>query len=301
MIYLLLLFAVVAHAQEQIYTNQRIDYTVDLSDIQIGKPFEVTYTLPADVSRILDIDSNITALGDTDIDVDRISGNTLDLTVTSFGVTNYPMPSLLLTVLETNGATNQFFTPGFEIPVFSSIITNTNLDFKDIEPVYFVWNHLWTIIIAVSLLIIIAIILMSQLINPKPKKAKEIIIDPYDRAERKLTRLKAQSKLLTEESYKEFFVEMSESVREFLSATVVPLAMEIPTSEIITKMKNEKLPSDMQEIITGILRNSDRAKYAKQIFTQDRIDEVVDDAFTLVKQVKRKSEREQADEQLRKS
>ncbi len=79
-------------------------------------------------------------------------------------------------------------------------------------------------------------------------------------------------------------------MREFLSATIIPLAMEMPTRDIINIMKSEKLPADLQEIITSILRNTDRAKYAKQIFAQERINEVVEDSFKLVRLIKRKSE-----------
>ncbi len=108
MIYLLVIFLFInsAFAQQENTTNQRIDYKANLSNIQIGKPFSVEYTMPADVLRIIDIDSNITAMGDTDIEIKNITAKSIDLEVTSFCVTNYPMPSLLLTVIETNGDSN---------------------------------------------------------------------------------------------------------------------------------------------------------------------------------------------------
>ncbi len=141
---------------------------------------------------------------------------------------------------------------------------------------------------------------MPRLSKPKSPKITQEIVDPFALVNKKLTTLKVQSKQLTQENYKEFFVELSEAIREFLSYTTIPLALELPTRDIIIEMKKLLLNSEIQEIIISVLKNTDRAKYAKQIFAQDRIDEVLNDSFKLTKLIQKKHDREQENE-LRKS
>ncbi len=281
-------------------TNMNIEYEVDLTNIQIGKPFSVIYKMPDAIMSIIAIDSNINALGDTDITVTNLSAKQLDLTVTSYGIKPYPMPSILITALDQQSNTNQFYTPSFSIPVSNDIVSNTNLILEDIEPIYFVWDHLWTILIIVFLLFILGLIFIPKMIKPREKKAPIVVIDPFVQVSTKLKTLKVKSLELTEETYKEFFVELSETIREFMSETLIPLALELPTRELIDTMKKMKLQEELQEITTIILRNTDRAKYAKQIFSQERITEVMEDCFKMVKLVQRKIDVEKNDE-LRKS
>lgn len=281
-------------------TNMDISYEVNLSNIQIGKPFSVIYKMPNSIMSIIAVDSNIQALGDTDIAVTNISAKQLDLTVTSYGVQPYPMPSILITALDQQSNTNQFYTPSFSIPVSNDIVSNTNIILEDIEPIYFVWDHLWTILIVIFLLFILGLIFIPKMIGPREKKVPVVIIDPFVQVSTKLKILKVKSLELTEGTYKEFFVELSETIREFMSETLIPLALELPTRELIDTMKKMKLQEELQEITTVILRNTDRAKYAKQIFSQERITEVTEDCFKMVKLVQRKIDMEKNDE-LRKS
>ena len=281
-------------------TNMDIRYEVDLTNIQIGKPFSVIYKMPNSIMSIITIDSNINALGDTDIEITNISAKQIDLTVTSYGVQPYPMPSLLITALDQQSNTNQFYTPSFNIPVSNDIISNTNLILEDIEPIYFVWDHLWTILIILFFLFILGLIFIPKMITPREKKAPVVIIDPFVQVSTKLKTLKVKSLELTEETYKEFFVDLSETIREFMSETLIPLALELPTRELIATMKKLEIQEELQEITTIILRNTDRAKYAKQIFSQERIAEVTEDCFKMVKLVQRKIDMEKNDE-LRKS
>ncbi len=298
-ILLLFLIPFTIYAQDyEIYTNHQMHYTVNLSNIQVGKPFPVSYELSN--MQIIDIDSNITVLGDTDILISNISSKSIDLEVTSYALDDYPMPSLLITALDINGDTNLFYTPSFMIPISNPMLSNTNLSLEDIEPIYFVWNHWWTIAILVFLLFVIGFYFLPSFAKSREQKIITPVINPFELVDKKLKNLKVQSKELQEETYKEFFVELSETVREFLSYTVIPMSLELPTRDIISSMKQLELEEEIQEIVSTVLKNTDRAKYAKQIFAQERIDESIEDSFRLVSLIHRKQQREQSDE-LRKS
>ena len=281
-------------------TNNEVVFEVNLSNIQLGKPFEVSYKMPRSIMQILEIGTNIVALGDTDIEVSNLSPTSIDLSVRTYALQSYPMPSLLITALDLNSNTNIFYTPSFLIPITNDLISNTNITLADIEPIYYVWNHLWTILLLLFLLVILGVVLATQYYKPKEKVMEEKPIDPYILAKDKLDKLEKQKDTLTEESYKEFFVELSETIREFLSYTKIPLALEMPTREVVQMMKEQKTDEDLQENITFLLRSTDRAKYAKQIFSSDRIEEVIIESYKMVKMIKRQEDKENADE-LRKS
>ena len=281
-------------------TNNEVVFEVNLSNIQLGKPFEVSYKMPRSIMQILEIGTNIVALGDTDIEVSNLSPTSIDLSVRTYALQSYPMPSLLITALDLNSNTNIFYTPSFLIPITNDLISNTNITLADIEPIYYVWNHLWTILLLLFLLVILGVVLATQYYKPKEKVMEEKPIDPYILAKDKLDKLEKQKSTLTEETYKEFFVELSETIREFLSYTKIPLALEMPTREVVQMMKEQKINEDLQENITFLLRSTDRAKYAKQIFSSDRIEEVIIESYKMVKMIKRQEDKENADE-LRKS
>ncbi|MGL5956488.1 MAG: hypothetical protein ACRC0X_07810, partial [Brevinema sp.] len=143
---------------------------------------------------------------------------------------------------------------------------------------------------------LMGIYIIPRFLHPKEKKSVVVVIDPFERVRKKLNILKVQSTELSEDTYKDFFVELSETIREFLSETIIPLALELPTRDIMMTMKQLKLENELQEIISLLLKNTDRAKYAKQIFAQERITEVVDDSFRLVKLTQQKYDREKAHE-----
>jgi len=282
-------------------TNAQVSYEAQLSNIRFGKPFQIKYKMPDNII-IISVDSNITVQGDMDLIISNFNKNSFDAYVTPYSVIPYPMPSLLITALDKNGNTNKFYTPSFSIPISNDIVTNTNIILKDIENPFFVWDHLWTILILSFFLIVLIIILLNkikrkdiQVVTPK------IIINPFDTVNTKLKKLRKQSLSLKEDTYKEFFVELSETIREFLSYTIVPLALETPTRELLIKLKNNKINDELIEIITFILRSTDRAKYAKQIFTEDRINTVIEESFKLVLLVMKQQQQMEKDNELRKS
>lgn len=261
-------------------TNNQVQYSANFSNLQFGKSFTVHYTMPPTIQQILNIDSNITVQADTDILISNINSNNFTAYVTPFSFTPYTMTSFLVTALDTNGDTNIFYTPGFIIPISNEAPTNIQL--ADIEKPYFVWDPLWTILLCFVGLVIGLIVFLSgrkkqQLVPAAPKE----IIDPFRQMTKKLQELDARKNNLTEESYKEFFVELSETVREFLSLTIIPLALESPTKELLDTLKQHKTNKEIIETVGFIMKSTDRAKYAKHIFSQDRIDHVMQEAFRL--------------------
>lgn len=281
-------------------TNTTIQYQINPTNLQIGKPFVVSYKMPSDIVAILSIDSNIQIQADMDIVLTNLSQNTFDIEAVSYSPIPHSMPSFLLSVLLQNGETNHIYTPSFELFITNKIAEEKELSMIDIEEPYFVFDFLWLIILLIIILIIVGVYLFNKYRKSATIVNKKEEIDPFAMMETKLNELKSRQLSLTEENYKEFFVDLSETVREFLSHTIIPLALETPTRELLKTLKDLKTDSELFDIISFIMRSTDRAKYAKQIFTQDRIEDVVKSSEQLLLLLKARQQQEQEYE-LRKS
>ncbi|MGL4394866.1 MAG: hypothetical protein ACRCS8_06560 [Brevinema sp.] len=297
-----ILFQISVFAEDQsISTNQQIQYTVSTPNPEIGKPFSIVYTMPQNIAQILAVDSNIKASADMDLTLTNPQPRSFELQVVSYSPISHAMPSLLLTVLE-NGQTNQYFTPSFQVVLENELDEKKlqELTFIDIEEPFFVFNFMWLILFLLIAVLGGLYFYFKKYRHRDVQNSMEATLDPFDLMASRLQELKQQQTSLTEENYKEFFVFLSEAVREFLSYTLVPFALETPTRELLKELKDLKTDEELFEIIQFIMRSTDRAKYAKQIFTEDRIAEVVIATEQLLKLIQQKRDKEQDDE-LRKS
>ena len=115
---------------------------------------------------------------------------------------------------------------------------------------------------------IIGIILLAFLVYILIKKFKKeplfektkILIPAHVLALKKLKKLK-KSKLSEKGEIKEFYSKISLIIREYIENRYQFNALELPTSEIISKLQNE--PKENIEILENILRKADNIKYAK--------------------------------------
>ncbi|MGL4562489.1 MAG: hypothetical protein ACRCVW_01355 [Brevinema sp.] len=299
-ILLLLIHMPLFSKDTDIVTNDLVTYNINTTNFQIGKTFSIEYLMPQNISQIISIDTNIKALADMELILTNSSMTSFKIDAVSYSPVPHPMPSILVTALDKNGNTNQFYTPSFQISIANEITNQKELAFIDIEKPFFVFDWLWVIILLGILGIGVLIYSLKNYKKMTVKKEPQIIIDPFELMNTRIKELKVQQKSLNEENYKEFFVSVSEIVREFLSQTIIPLALETPTRELLKILKDIKTQEELFDIIQFVMRSTDRAKYAKQIFTDDRIDEVVRATEQLLVLIRKKYQQEKENE-LRKS
>ncbi|MGL4562127.1 MAG: hypothetical protein ACRCV0_07580 [Brevinema sp.] len=299
-ILLLLIHMPLFSKDTDIVTNNLVTYNINTTNFQIGKTFSIEYLMPQNISQIISIDTNIKALADMELILTNGSMTSFKIDAVSYSPVPHPMPSILVTALDKNGNTNQFYTPSFQISIANAITNQKELAFIDIEKPFFVFDWLWVIILLGILGIGVLIYSLKNYKKMIVKKEPQIIIDPFELMNTRIKELKVQQKSLNEENYKEFFVSVSEIVREFLSQTIIPLALETPTRELLKILKDIKTQEELFDIIQFVMRSTDRAKYAKQIFTDDRIDEVVRATEQLLVLIRKKYQQEKENE-LRKS
>ena len=269
-------------------TNMQVGVNAQISQLEFGKPFSVSYTLPNQIKSIIDVDTNIADPVTTRISGLSIKGTSFTIEAAYFSAESYEFPSFLVTALDAESNTNLFYTPGFTVAV-SNVINTTNLQFADIVAPPFVWNHLWTIGIGVLILIIIAIILLSRRKRVAPPE-KVDPLEPLKVLQQRLKALEVQKNKLTEENYKDFYVELSEVVRELFTLSVMPIALESSTRDILEALKKQRIPSPQREHAASVLRTCDAAKYAKAIFPQEHTDQVFQSAKELFRRIPKTEE-----------
>ncbi|MGL5253822.1 MAG: hypothetical protein ACRC9L_02190 [Brevinema sp.] len=279
MFWIFLFFFITPISAQNAPTNMQVGVNAQVSKLEFGKPFSVSYVLPQQIISIISVDTNVVDPITTRIGGLSIEGTSFTIEAAYFSASSYEFPSFLVTALDTQNNTNLFYTPGFTVPV-SNAIDTTNIQFADIIDPPFVWNHIWTIAIAALLAIIAIIILLSmrkRVVAPK----KVDPIEPFRQLQQRLSLLESQKSSLTEETYKIFYVELSEVIRGLLTLEVMPLALESSTRDILDTLKKRRIPSSQREHAALVLRTCDAAKYAKAVFPQEHTDRVFQSASEL--------------------
>lgn len=119
----------------------------------------------------------------------------------------------------------------------------------------------------------------EQVFRDKPA----IKIDPYDKAIRRITELKAK-KLWEKGHVKEYFFETTEILREYIEDEFGIPAMEMTTDDIIFSEDILKI-LDRKEL-EQFLRNSDLVKFAKFIPGSEECAAAVEKTYSLVKEAR---------------
>ncbi|MGL5721448.1 MAG: hypothetical protein ACRCY4_03485 [Brevinema sp.] len=288
MFWILLFFFSVPVVAQNAPTNMQVRVNAQVSQLEFGKPFTISYTLPSQIVSIISVDTNVADTSTTRVSGLSIKGTAFTVEAAYFSAETYEFPSFLVTALDIESNTNLFYTPGFTVPV-SNTISTTNLQFADIVAPPFVWNQLWSIAIGILLLIIVVIIILSMRKRVAPPK-KVDVLEPFKLLQQRLKALEAQKNTLTEETYKAFYVELSEVVRGLFALVVLPSALESPTREILDALKKRRVPSSQREHAALVLRTCDAAKYAKAIFPQEHTDRVFQSAVELFRSIPRTEE-----------
>jgi hypothetical protein len=226
-----------------------------------------------------------------EISLSRIDTNTFILSVSSYEVSNFLIPAMLVTAAA-GGTTNVFFTP--EIPAAGETIQNQQQELLPIMEIYDFPDWYWLIWAAggIALAVGIFFIIRALLARRKPANAKPK--DPYEYAIRRLKELKAQN--LAAAAVKEYFGAISEIDREFLENVMDFPALEMSTSEIHDWLNSEQTDTELTEVTMFILKLCDHVKYAKHVPTDENIEQVYQELYHMVERIKMIKTRQAAEE-----
>ncbi len=129
----------------------------------------------------------------------------------------------------------------------------------------------WKTILLISLLITILIAAILYFLyrykkNKKPKAKPQIIIKkkPHQIALDELAQLE-QKRLYQKGMIKEYHSEITEIIRRYFEDRFFIPALEIPTSELLEKLRSTKAAGPVYDLTKDFLNNADMVKFAKYI------------------------------------
>ena len=202
--------------------------------------------------------------------VKKESGETIihqRLVITSFDTGYIILPPLNFMF---NNDSSQVLSTEPHLIYVSDIPVEMEADIKDIKEPYdvpFNWRKWlkWGLIILLILAIIVGAILLwkrkaqkptSTLARPKPKRpAHELALE-------KLEELR-QKKLWQNDQTKQFYIELSDIIREYIEFQFDILALEMTTDETISALKLTGMDDSKTVPLKHMLQMADLAKFAK--------------------------------------
>ncbi len=212
---------------------------------------------------------------------------TQSYTITCFDAGTYTIPGFAIItktgVLKTNGLTLQVQTVKVDT-------TKAIYDIKQplaVSYSFFDWlrdNWTWVVISAIGVLAIIGLI-WYLLKRPKPTP---VVVQPiiprlaeHIIAINKLNELR-DKKLWQQGEVKQYYIELSDIVREYLENRYFVQTHEQTTDEIITALRHKNITAQNRKKMTSILQLADLVKFAKvQPLPVDN-EQSMDDAFNFV-------------------
>jgi hypothetical protein len=127
--------------------------------------------------------------------------------------------------------------------------------------------------------LITCLFLTALIVWLKIRKAKVVIIPPWDTANAGLNEV---SELLPMNESK-FFVMVSDIIRAYIEAIYQLPATESTTKEFLIKLQNsERLGDEVKKILSNFLKEADMVKFARQPATEEHVHDTLNSIKELV-------------------
>lgn len=278
-----------------------IDVKVDTADILIGQQTTLHVTVTTDPNRRIIIPlpgdtlmTGVEVLSVSDADSTVADGRLVirrNILVTSFDSSLYLLPPFIAIDGADTIASNQVALKVSTVPVD---VDNPEqfYDIKDVwKPPFVLADYYpWIFGILTALFIICVIGYLIQRYrrhrSEVPVKPAEPELPPYEVAIRELDSIKDQ-KLWQQGLNKEYYTQVTDTLRRYISRRYGVNAMEKTSEEILAIIERETDERPVYDTLRQVLRLSDYVKFAKLHPLPDENDESMRNAYLFVNQTKR--------------
>lgn len=199
------------------------------------------------------------------------------LLITGFDSGLFKVPSFFFPLKSSTGDSFYVQTDSFDLLV-QTVEVDTTKAFKPIKNIIYVkpsWlDYIWYIVGAILLIAavvaIVVFIMKRKKEEPsKPEGPKETL---QQRALRELNEIE-RKQLWQNQQVKEYYVQLTDVVRNYIELRFNTPAMELTTDELLNKAQLHKELINYYEVLSTILRTADLAKFAKaQPLPQEHMD-----------------------------
>ena len=224
-------------------------------------------TLPADIEFLGKIDNDTEKLGN------GMQRQSRSYVFTSFVDTLYEIPPFVVTVDGEDYETNPIPLKVLTVDVDTTFVDQFNgpkyygsKDVQDVEFNWIVdgWGHGLLVAFVLALLVLVVVYLSLRLMNNKPIISRIRIIRhelPHLKAMRSIERIKSE-KMVTAENSKEYYTELTDTLRLYINERYGFNAMEMTSSEIIDRLMHTDDPKSLEEL-RQLFMTADLVKFAK--------------------------------------
>lgn len=189
------------------------------------------------------------------------------LVITGFDSGTFRIPAFVFPVIPNSGDAYTVQTDSFNL-VVATVPVDTTKAFKPIKSIIYVkpsWlDYIWYIIGAVVLVILTVFVVLYFIRNKKaaPPPPAGPVETLQDHTLRLLAELDARQ-LWQKKQVKEYYVELTDIVRNYIEARFHTAAMELTTDELLYKAQMHRELQPYHDLLSGILHTADLAKFAK--------------------------------------
>lgn len=191
------------------------------------------------------------------------------LSVTGFDSGSFTVPSFLFSAIPNSGSNYTVATDSFQLLV-QTVAVDTTKGYKGIKGIIRVessWkDYIWLIIGGIVFIVLIIFVVQYFIRNKKVPMPEVKPAGPVETLQEKYNRLLTeldQKQLWQNNQVKEYYVQLTDILRDYIEKRFQTPAMELTTDELLAKAA---LRSDMQKysgMLSNTLRMADLAKFAK--------------------------------------
>jgi hypothetical protein len=305
MVVLILAVFSTAYGQETIDTVQsapgiKIECAVDRAEIYIGDLITYRLTIVFDSGITLTpppIGANLGAFDVKDYQTDdevKLKDGRIKLEsrflLTTFTTGDYVIPPIPIEYMTIDSVRKILISEPMPIKVKSLLAEAADTaDIRDLKALMEFKKEipLWYYLAgAVLLLMLIALFVWWRLRKRKPEDAEPVDRRPaWEIASEKLAMLKEKNYPAAGE-IKQYYVELSEIIREFLQRIYEIPVLDMTTYEFLTEIVQREIDVELYERLKKYLQFADLVKFAKFIPQPERFDTDFDEAVSLVDYVR---------------
>jgi len=189
------------------------------------------------------------------------------LLITGFDSGVFKVPSLVFSIIPNTGNAYTVQTDSFSLLV-QTVAVDTTKGFKGIKNIIYVkssWrDYIWYIAGGIALVLLTVFIVLYLIRNKKvtPPKPKGPVESLTDKTLRLLSELDTRQ-LWQKNQVKEYYVELTDIIRNYIEERFHTPAMELTTDELLYKVQLHRELQPYQTVLSVILHTADLAKFAK--------------------------------------
>ena len=280
----------------------KVEVAIDSMNIRIGEQAHVTLSVKVkegqDVNMPIFADKaiitqGVEVLGAKNLDTLRLGNNEMkvrkEYTVTSFDENQYELPAFNVLVDGNEYKSNSLKLNVSTVPVDT---TNVNKFYppKDVQDNPFQWSE-WSPLFWFSLILILLAVVMFYLIvrlrDNKPIIAKIRFVRkmlPHQTALKEINRIKKE-KLNASSDQKEYYTALTDTFRKYLQERFGFNAMEMTSSEIIQRLREEADQEKIEEL-KQLLETADLVKFAEYSTRDDEKDKGLESVVAFINETK---------------